>query len=260
MPEVQEKAAFMRRSFELAASMQGRVGNGALVGAVLVRRNQIFAEGVFCGPDTPHAERALLESFTSSVEASDTLYVNLEPCCPHPGKRSPPCTELLISRGIRQIVVGIQDPDRRVSGCGAAILRAAGVSVEIPFLEDEAREINRGFLSCRETGLPFLEYYSGALDFELAHRAQKFDALALSDCAVTRLLDSDLLRSVPRLILITSNWGVVAYRSSSELKLGQPLWERACGPSGDGLTQVFRELATTRARYFGLTSVLILKG
>lgn len=144
----------MHRCLELAREGRGCVGNGALVGAVLVRDGVIIAEGLHTGFGKPHAERQLLEKFEQKISSSDTLYVNLEPCCHH-GK-TPPCTDIIIDRGIKHVVYGMRDPDQRVSGQGIAALQNAGVDVTGPVERAACEWLNRGFISVRTKGRPWI--------------------------------------------------------------------------------------------------------
>ena len=157
------EAAFIHRCLSLAREGQGKVGNGAMVGAVLVRDGRITAEAFHEGFGKPHAERSLLENFKERIEPSDILYVNLEPCCHH-GK-TPPCTDIIIERGVKRVIIGMQDPDASVAGKGIAALRATGISVEGPIERASAEYLNRGFFSVRTKGRPFVTI----------HRAQTRD-------------------------------------------------------------------------------------
>ena len=83
-----------------------------------------------------------------------TAFVTLEPHAHH-GK-TPPCTKLLIEKGIARCVIAMEDPNPNVSGAGTRELRAAGIEVEVGLLEHEARELNRFFIKHITTGLPFV--------------------------------------------------------------------------------------------------------
>ncbi len=145
---------FLYRTLQLATLGRGKVGNGALVGAVLVRDGVIIAEAFHTGFGKPHAERLLLENFDQEIRSNDVLYVNLEPCCHH-GK-TPPCTEIILNRGIKKVVYGIGDPDPRVSGRGIGILRSKGVDVEGHVLRASCERLNRGFLAVRRKSRPWI--------------------------------------------------------------------------------------------------------
>lgn len=144
----------MHRCLELAACGRRAVSNGALVGAVLVREGKVIAEGYHQAFGAAHAERALLESFTDAIEPDDVLYVNLEPCCHH-GK-TPPCTDIILERGIKHVVFGMFDPDERVQGEGIESLRKKGITVEGPVLRAECEWLNRGFTSVRTNKRPWI--------------------------------------------------------------------------------------------------------
>lgn len=154
MPELTPNPAFMHRCLDLAEGGRGRVGNGALVGAVLVRQGRIIAEGFHATYGGPHAEQALFSRFTGDVLPEDVLYVNMEPCC-HQGK-TPPCTNLLIERGVKNVVYGMLDPDPRVSGKGIQSLQTAGIAVIGPVTRALCERVNRGFISVRTRGRPWI--------------------------------------------------------------------------------------------------------
>lgn len=144
----------MLRCLELATRGRGSVGNGALVGSVLVRRGVIIAESFHSEYGGAHAEAKLLESFPSSIEGDDILYVNLEPCC-HEGK-TPPCTNAILRHGIRTVVYGMRDPDPRVAGKGTLRLRQAGVIIRGGIDRALCERLNRGFISVRTQGRPWV--------------------------------------------------------------------------------------------------------
>lgn len=149
-----QDADAIHRCLELAVQGRGFVGNGALVGAVLVRSGKIIAEGYHAGFGEVHAERELLQKCTNAIEPNDILYVNLEPCC-HQGKTIP-CTDIILERGIKHVIYGMQDPDLRVAGQGIALLRSHGVTVMGPVSLPLCERLNRGFISVRTKNRPFI--------------------------------------------------------------------------------------------------------
>lgn len=144
----------MRRCLELAERGRGCVGNGALVGAVLVRDGEILDEDYHHGFGKAHAERQLLQQLTKNISDDDILYVNLEPCC-HYGK-TPPCTDIILEKRIKTVVYGMKDPDPRVSGRGIERLQNAGVTVIGPVLQPFCERLNRGFVSVRTKQRPYI--------------------------------------------------------------------------------------------------------
>lgn len=160
---------YMRRALELAARGAGFTAPNPLVGAVLVKDGRIIGEGWHQRYGGLHAERnAFLDCDARGEDAAGaTLYVTLEPCC-HYGK-TPPCTEAILARGVRRVVVGITDPNPLVAGKGLAILREAGIAVTQGVLEDDCREMNRIFLRYITTGLPYVTLkYAMTLDGKIA--------------------------------------------------------------------------------------------
>lgn len=143
----------MRRAIELAKKGGGYVHPNPLVGCVVVKDGKIIAEGYHEKYGEFHAERnALTRCKTETKDAS--LYVTLEPCC-HYGK-TPPCTEIIIEKGIKKVFVGILDPNPLVAGNGVKILQDAGIEVEVGLCENEIREMNKVFLKYITTKRPYV--------------------------------------------------------------------------------------------------------
>ena len=136
---------FMQRCLELAALGNGKVAPNPLVGAVLVVDNKIIAEGYHQNFGGAHAEvNAINAVADQSLLSKATLYVNLEPCA-HFGK-TPPCADLVINSGIREVVVAQVDPFEKVAGNGIAKMQAAGIEVHVGLMEAEAKWLNRRFI------------------------------------------------------------------------------------------------------------------
>ena len=143
----------MRRAIKLAKKGGGYVHPNPLVGCVVVKDDEIIAEGYHEKYGEFHAERnALTRCKTETKGAS--LYVTLEPCC-HYGK-TPPCTEIIIEKGIKKVFVGILDPNPLVAGKGVKILQDAGIEVEVGLCENEIREMNKVFLKYITTKRPYV--------------------------------------------------------------------------------------------------------
>ncbi len=134
---------WMRRSIQLAMLGEGRTSPNPLVGAIILDSNgELVGEGYHTGAGNPHAEiEALVQAGEKSVDG--TIVVTLEPCC-HQGL-TPPCTEAIIEAGLKRVVVGMVDPDPRVSGNGISRLRESGLEVFEGVLKQECESINREF-------------------------------------------------------------------------------------------------------------------
>ena len=143
----------MRRAIELAKKGGGYVHPNPLVGCVVVNDGEIIAEGYHEKYGEFHAERNALTRCQSETKGA-SLYVTLEPCC-HYGK-TPPCTDIIIEKGIKKVYVGILDPNPLVAGKGVKRLQDAGIEVEVGICADEIRELNKVFLKYITTKRPYV--------------------------------------------------------------------------------------------------------
>lgn len=144
---------YMVRAIELARKGIGWTNPNPMVGAVIVKDGRIIGEGYHAKCGEYHAERNAVASLKESAEGA-TLYVTLEPCC-HYGK-TPPCTEAILEQKIGRVVIGSRDPNPRVAGKGAAILRSAGVQVEEDFMREECDRLNPVFFHYITTETPYV--------------------------------------------------------------------------------------------------------
>lgn len=144
---------YMRRAIELAKHGIGWTNPNPMVGAVIVKDGRIIGEGYHARCGELHAERNAIASLTESAEGA-TIYVTLEPCC-HYG-RTPPCTEAILEQKIARVVIGSRDPNPKVAGKGAAILRKAGVIVEEDFMREECDRLNPVFFHYITTKRPYV--------------------------------------------------------------------------------------------------------
>jgi diaminohydroxyphosphoribosylaminopyrimidine deaminase/5-amino-6-(5-phosphoribosylamino)uracil reductase len=148
----------LRRALELAAGGHGRVSPNPMVGAVLVRDDQVIGEGFHAELGGRHAEvEAIEDSRARGLDpAGATLVATLEPCAHH--GRQPPCVDAILDAGIARVVVASDDPSEKASGRGPEILRGAGVAVE--FVDgdeaDAARLLNQPFRKHAQTGRPLV--------------------------------------------------------------------------------------------------------
>ncbi|HSG29486.1 MAG TPA: bifunctional diaminohydroxyphosphoribosylaminopyrimidine deaminase/5-amino-6-(5-phosphoribosylamino)uracil reductase RibD, partial [Candidatus Krumholzibacterium sp.] len=153
MRETQGHHRYIDRALELAAKATGSTFPNPLVGAVIVRDGEVIGEGYHRRAGSAHAEIEALSAAGTSAEGA-TLYLNLEPCC-HCG-RTGPCTDAILEAGIAEVVFSIHDPDPRVKGQGASILRKAGVEVVTGIRAAEAVELNLPFIHRTMTGKPLI--------------------------------------------------------------------------------------------------------
>lgn len=144
----------MQYCLNLAKKGLGKVAPNPMVGSVLVHNSQIIAEGYHQQYGGPHAEPHAINQVSDELLKECTLYVTLEPCS-HYGK-TPPCADLIISKGIKKVVVGNLDTNPLVAGKGIKKLQNAGVQVEYGVLNDACRELNKRFFTFHEKKRPYI--------------------------------------------------------------------------------------------------------
>lgn len=156
----------MQRCLTLAHRALGRTAPNPLVGCVIVRDGQIVGEGFHPSAGQPHAEVFALQAAGEQARGA-TLFVNLEPCN-HYG-RTPPCTEAIVAAGISRVVVGMVDPDPRVSGRGIAQLRSTGIEVVVGVEAADCQGLNEAFIHRVRYHRPFgILKYAMTLDGKIA--------------------------------------------------------------------------------------------
>lgn len=150
-----QDSRFMRDALVLGWRFQGLTSPNPAVGAVIVRddgdRPVIVGRGATQPGGRPHGEPVAL-AMAGEAARGATLYVTLEPCCHH--GRAGPCTDAIIAAGVTRVVSSIEDPDPRVAGQGHSRLRAAGISVDVGVLADEAARAHRGHILRVTRGRP----------------------------------------------------------------------------------------------------------
>lgn len=157
---------YMQRALELAEKGRGFTSPNPMVGAVIVKDGQIIGEGYHEKFGEAHAEVNAISSATESVEGA-TIYVTLEPCSHH-GK-TPPCSDLIIDKKLKKVVVAATDPNPLVSGRGLERIRKAGIEVVEGVLEKESNQLNEVFNKFITTKIPFvLMKYAMSLDGKIA--------------------------------------------------------------------------------------------
>jgi diaminohydroxyphosphoribosylaminopyrimidine deaminase/5-amino-6-(5-phosphoribosylamino)uracil reductase len=151
MPKAEHDIRYMAQALRLARLGLNTTSPNPRVGCVMVRDDQVVAEGWHQRPGEAHAEA---DALTRAGEAARgaTAYVTLEPCSHH--GRTPPCADALIAAGVVRVVCATEDPNPQVAGKGIARLRNAGVEVRSGVLASEATELNAGFFSRMQRGRP----------------------------------------------------------------------------------------------------------
>ncbi|MFJ1124913.1 bifunctional diaminohydroxyphosphoribosylaminopyrimidine deaminase/5-amino-6-(5-phosphoribosylamino)uracil reductase RibD [Bacillus thuringiensis] len=144
---------YMRIALQLARSTAGQTSPNPMVGAVIVKDGNVVGLGAHLRAGEAHAEVHALRMAGDKAHGS-TVYVTLEPCSYF--GRTPPCSELLIEKRVKRVVIATLDCNPLVSGSGAKRLREAGISVTTGVLEEEASILNRYFFHYMKTKLPFV--------------------------------------------------------------------------------------------------------
>lgn len=143
---------YMARALALAKLGMGYTSPNPLVGAVIVKEGKIIGEGYHKKYGDAHAEVNAFHNAKGDVSGA-TMYVTLEPCS-HFGK-TPPCAYAIVEKGIKRVVVAMEDPNPLVAGKGIHILKEHGIEVVTGVMEEEAKKLNEVFIKFITTGLPF---------------------------------------------------------------------------------------------------------
>jgi len=143
---------YMQMALKLAPRGIGSVEPNPVVGAVIVKANQIIGKGWHKKFGGPHAEiNALEDCKTLGVKPQGaTMYVTLEPCSHH-GKTDP-CTQAIIAAGLAKVFVAMIDPSKHAAGKGIEQLRQAGIEVKTGICENQAKLLNAPFIKFVTTG------------------------------------------------------------------------------------------------------------
>jgi len=142
---------YMQLTLKLAAKGRGLTSPNPMVGCIIVKRGRIVGKGYHKRVGTEHAEvLAIQEAGKKAINS--TLYVNLEPCS-HWG-RTPPCTEKIVEAGVREVIIGMKDPNPLVDGFTE--LKFRGLKTKIGILEQQAKKLNEVYIKYIRTKRPFV--------------------------------------------------------------------------------------------------------
>ncbi|MBW2988875.1 bifunctional diaminohydroxyphosphoribosylaminopyrimidine deaminase/5-amino-6-(5-phosphoribosylamino)uracil reductase RibD [Candidatus Woesearchaeota archaeon] len=157
---------YMKIALKLAERGRGNVSPNPLVGSLIVKRGKIIGRGWHKRCGEAHAEVSALKEAGKRAKGG-IMYVTLEPCS-HWG-RTPPCTEKIVSSGIKEIVVGAKDPNPKVNGYQE--LKFRGIKARIGMLEDEAKRLNEPYMKWIRKKRPFVVVKAAmSLDGQIATR------------------------------------------------------------------------------------------
>lgn len=165
---------FLKRAIDLAREGKYLTKPNPMVGCVIVKDNEVIAEGYHMKYGSNHAEINALEDLNKNNNISEaefrqlTLYCTLEPCCHH-GKTGP-CTDAIIKSGIKKVVIGIKDPNPKVSGSGIKQLEDNGIEVLSGFFEEELIELNKYFFFKNTYNRPYIAVKIASSADGMSHR------------------------------------------------------------------------------------------
>ena len=157
---------YMYKAQQLALKARGNTSPNPLVGSIIVKGNKIITGGWHrrCGDD--HAEVVALKKAGQRARGA-RMYVTLEPCN-HYG-RTPPCVDQIIQRGIREVIVGMKDPNPLTNGKSIMKLRRAGIKVKVGVLQKDLKVMNEAFVKYATKKMPFIAAKSAqSLDGKIA--------------------------------------------------------------------------------------------
>lgn len=173
---------FMNIAKRLALRAKGRTSPNPIVGALVVKQGRIIGRGYHQKAGFAHAEIIALSEAADKAKGA-ALYVTMEPCA-HFG-RTPPCVDKIIKSGIKEVIVGMIDPNPLNNGKGIAILREHKIKVSAGFLEDELKKINE----------VFIKYITKKIPFVTVKAAQSLDGRVATRTGSAKWITSDAARN-----------------------------------------------------------------
>ncbi len=203
----------MKEAFLISKKGRFTTAPNPWVGAVIINNKQeVVARGYHYKRGLPHAEaNAFLDlkeeikclNKSSKIISSElefyTLYSTLEPCSTRSAtKLQPPCTEEIINRKIKHVVIGILDPDTRMSGNAIKVLESNNIRTTV--LNDKKIEHNlRSYIYHRKTGKP---YVVGKIATSLDGKISLNNGISKWITSEDSRLDAHLLRLKSSAILV----------------------------------------------------------
>jgi diaminohydroxyphosphoribosylaminopyrimidine deaminase / 5-amino-6-(5-phosphoribosylamino)uracil reductase len=165
---MKDRIDYMKLALKLALKARGMTSPNPMVGALVVKNGRIIGRGYHKKAGLAHAEVTALEQAGEDAKGA-SLYVTLEPCA-HFG-RTPPCVDRIIQSGIKEVIIGMVDPNPLNNGKGMQILKSRGIKVEAGFLEDDLKAANAAFIKYITRRMPLVTVkVAESLDGKIATR------------------------------------------------------------------------------------------
>ena len=163
----------MKRCVSLGLKALGNTYPNPNVGALLFYDGKIISEGFTKEHGNNHAEINVMNKVRDNeVLKKSTLYVTLEPCSHH-GK-TPPCCEAISNKKIKEVIVGINDPNKLVDGRGINYLKNNNIKVKTGILENECKKLHKRFLTFQNKKRPYIILkWAETLDRFISPKKQK---------------------------------------------------------------------------------------
>jgi diaminohydroxyphosphoribosylaminopyrimidine deaminase/5-amino-6-(5-phosphoribosylamino)uracil reductase len=163
-----DHAYYMGLAIKLALKAKGLTSPNPMVGAIVVKNGRIIGRGFHEKAGLAHAEVSALDEAGKDAKGA-SLYVTLEPCT-HFG-RTPPCVDRIIQSKIKEVIIGMVDPNPLNNGKGIQILNNHKIKVEVGILEEKLRMINAAFIKYITKRLPLITIkVAQSLDGKIATR------------------------------------------------------------------------------------------
>lgn len=197
---INEDVKFMKLVLALAKKGEGCTSPNPMVGALIIKNEQIVGRGYHARVGANHAEVCAIRNAGKKARYG-TLYVNLEPCV-HTNKKTPPCVPAIIKNGLSRVVIGMIDPNPLVKGRGMRALEKANIQVVYGVMEKQAKELNKVYIKHITTKLPFVTVkYAMSVDGKIATRTG--DSKWISNDKSRRFVHR--LRSISDAVLVGVN-------------------------------------------------------
>ncbi len=144
---------FLDLAFEQAKINLGSTNENPSVGCVVEKEGAVISAGRTSVKGRPHAEKNALNKKLDFKNSN--LYVTMEPCA-HYG-RTPPCTNIIIKKKIKNVFFSTNDLDSRTSLLGQKKLRKEKINVKLINKKNNGKNFYQSYFSYIKKTLPILE-------------------------------------------------------------------------------------------------------